>query len=340
MLSSKTIADSLLDFHKRQTEIIEAFWIESSNSRQTLASELEALIGDHPILIAAVASGQFTDPNGVVDELSLTIEENEKWFSTERRSWVIRDQKFSIVLVSKRALGVPQISSPVTLPEWFPLYPGRLLTTNIKSIKWDISLSLASSDIPEAAINSAIFDLEAALGARLSSALQATHHAIASLETAINCHPKAPKSIGDLLRSSSEGIRSRTGDEFRPGGAIDSGFIVSHLARLWRDCPPKDRHSLAATVSTALNLDNVNSMPSQLALTSLLTRGKESFLTTPSSVMFCRNLMGVLSDVVQFINAKHHADEFPQFPAVLTIAFARELANSCKSAASALKALS
>jgi hypothetical protein len=340
MLSPLTIADSLIRFHEQQTEDIEAFWVESLGSRQQLVPELHILTEGRPILVTIVGSGRFADPDGIVDDLSLTIQDNESWFIPARRELVIRDQKFSLVLVSKRPLGVPQLSSPVSLPDWFPLWPGRLLTANIKSVFSSITLSLASADIPEAAINNALFMLEHAINNRLAMVFQSTPTAATKLMAAIANSPSDPTSIATLIASSKAGCQLRTGDEFRPGGDVKSGFIVSQLARVWRDCPPKNRQEFATNAADALGLSETNAIDTQFSLMSLLTRGKEKLQTTPAHITFCRNLLGTVSDVVQFINGRHHADEFPQFPAVLTITFATELANSCRSAARTISQLS
>lgn len=339
MLSPPTIADSLIRFHQQQTEDIEAFWVESSGSRQQLVPELQALTEGRPILVTTVSGGRFADLDGIVDDLSLTIQENEAWFTPARRELIIRDQKFSIVLVSKRPLSVPQLSSPVSLPDWFPLWPSKLLTANIKSVFSSITLSLASPDIPEAAINNALFILEHAISNRLAAVLQSTPTAANQLMAAIINNPSAPASIAGLVASSKSGCQLRTGDEFRPGGTADSGFIVSQLARVWRDCPPKNRQELATRAADALGLSDASVIDTQFSLMSLLTRGKEKLPTIPARITFCRNMLGMVSDVVQFINGRHHADEFPQFPAVLTITFATELANSCRSAARTISQL-
>ena len=134
MLNPSTIAELLRTSHRQQNEDIEAFWVESQGSRQGLVSELQALTNDLPILITTVGRNRFIDPDGIIDDLSLTILDNKDWFTPERRRLVIRDQKFCVVLVSKRSLGVPQLSSPVSLPDWFPVWPSRLLTANITSI--------------------------------------------------------------------------------------------------------------------------------------------------------------------------------------------------------------
>jgi len=43
-----------------------------------------------------------------------------------------------------------------------------------------------------------------------------------------------------------------------------------------------------------------------------------------------------LSHAIQFTNAVHHAGDYPNFPALLTIAWARDIARSCKAAADGL----
>ena len=340
MLSPSTIADSLRSFHQEQNEDIAAFWIESTSSRRQLAAELQSLTEDLPVLVTTVVRDRFTDPNGIVDDLSLTIKENEAWFTPERRELVIRDQKFSVVLVSKRPLGVPQISSPVSLPDWFPLWPGRLLTANITSVFSSITISLASQDLPLAAINSALFALEQSLCDRLEAVLRSAPFASEPLMAVVSGSASSPASLADLIASSRKGLQSRTGDEFRPGGAADSGFIVSKLSRIWRDSHPNTRQKLAEHTAEALGMSETCTIDIQFSLTALLTRGKEKLPTVPDHIKFSRNLMVTVSDVVQFINGIHHADEFPQFPAVLTITFATELANSCHKAARTINALS
>lgn len=106
MLSPDTIAASLILFHQQQTEKIEVFWIEATSSRQELSAELVKRFAGLPILVALVNKNRFHDANGVSDDLNLTIQENEAWFAPANRELVGDQQKFSLVLVSKRPLGI------------------------------------------------------------------------------------------------------------------------------------------------------------------------------------------------------------------------------------------
>lgn len=338
MLNPSTIAQSLIRLHQDQTEKIEAFWIETSESRQQLKTELSARFLGYPILVALVEKDRFDDPNGVCDELNLTIQENMEWFSPDIRQLIGERQKFSLILVSKRPLAVPQMSSPVELPDWFPQWPGQILTAEVKSVLSSITMSLASLEIPQAAINSALFDLERELCRLLQLTAQTMPTAANELMAVVGTGA-APTTVLDLIASSTQGLQKRSSIDFRPGGSIESGFIVSHLARVWRDCQPAQRQALAAHASKALGLSPTSQVPAQYSLTTLLTRGKERFPTIAAHLTFARTLLVTVSDVVQFVNGIHHADEFPHFPAVLTITFAKDLVKSCTSAASTLAQL-
>ena len=338
MLNTITIAQSLIRLHQEQTEKVEAFWIETLGSRQQLKTELGAYFLGHPILVALVEKDRFDDPNGVCDELNLTIQDNKEWFTSDIRQLIAEKQKFSLVLVSKRPLGVPQMSSPVELPDWFPQWPGQILTAEVRSVLSSITLSLASLEIPGGAINGALFDLERELCRRLQLTYQTTQGAANELMAVVGTGV-APKIVSALIASSTQGLQNRSLTEFRPGGSAESGFIVSHLARVWRDCQPAQRQALAAHVSKALGLSSATQVPAQYSLTSLLTRGKEKLPSIEAHLTFSRTLLGTVSDVVQFVNGIHHADEFPHFPAVLTITFAKDLVRSCSNATSALAQL-
>jgi hypothetical protein len=331
MLSTDTIAESLLQLHLQQVEKIEVFWIEVTSSRQQLIQDLTERLGRHPIMVAQVARDRFQDPNGVCDDLNLTIQENQHWCTQEARELVAAHQRFSLVLVSKRPLTIPQLSSPVALPDWFPQWPGEILIANVQSVFPKITLSLASPDIPQDAINSALFELEQAICHRLQAVVQLTPNAADALMREIGTG-KAPTTVANLIASSERDRQSRSGIEFRPGGSVESGFIVSHLARVWRDCTPKNRYDLSSHAAAAMGLSAASGVDAQYSLSALLSRGKENFTKTPAHITFSRNLLVTLSDVVQFVNGIHHADEFPQFPAVLTITFAKNLAASCRAA--------
>jgi len=335
MLNAPVIAEYLKKRHRDSPSEVAAYWLEESASRSELVSLLSSSFAGLPILVATVPKNAFDDPNGVIDDLAMLISANSAWFTEANRAAVIRDQKFSLVLVSKRPLGVPQISSPVTLPEWFPLWPNRLLTITIQSISELVDISISSPDIPVALINASLHQLEAAICRRLLSVHTSTPAATAKLRGRFSGSVAADLSA--IILQSQAGLAAGSPDDFRPGGAATSSYVVSHLFRQWWACSHEKLHDLSSDVAQALGLDSKDAIEAQFSLASVLTRTvKPKLADTPVGVTFSRNALLSLAHSIQFTNATHHGGDYPNLPAVLTMSYAQDLARSCRRAADAL----
>ena len=338
MLSTRTFSDYIRRLHTERDDGIAAYWLEETGSRSELAQGLSKDLSDLAVMPAIVRGGDFDDANGIIDDLARTIESNRKWFTEQMRSAVIRDQKFSLALISKAPLGVPQLSSPVNLPDWFPAWPERLITVKIISIAHSIDLSIASPDVPVALINSALLDLERALCERLGAVRSHDSRKLARLfaRAGGSGGPLDPAVVVSKARAEAGACSA---DDFRPGGGAHSPHMVSMLFRLWWDCSPGNLHDLAKLLAEALDIGDDTTLKAQYSLGSLLTRTtRPPPSKTPSGVMFARNALVSLSHAIQFTNAAHHAGDYPNFPAILTIAYARDIARSCKAAADGLPA--
>lgn len=336
MFSPSTLSAYIRRLHNERSAGISAYWVEETGSRTELALALSQDLSDIAVMPAIVKGGDFDDANGIIDDLARTIEGNRSWFTEQMRNAVIRDQKFSLALISKAPLGVPQLSSPVSLPDWFPAWPERLITVNITSIAHSIDLSLASPDVPISLINSSLLELERALCERLSFVLNTDAGKLSPLFVRAGGSGGAPDPAKILTKARSEAA-AREPDEFRPGGGAESPYVVSMLFRLWWNCSLGDLHQLSQVLAEALDIAGDGAIEAQYSLGSLLTRTTKPPLSkTPPGVTFARNALVSLSHAIQFTNAAHHAGDYPNFPAQLTITYARDIARSCKAAADML----
>lgn len=339
MLNAKIIADYVKKLHQGRGPGVAAYWLEEAASRSELVSQLATSLTGLSILTAAVQRGSFDDPNGIIDDLAKLISDNSAWFGDGNRASIIKEEKFSLVLVSKRPLGVPQISSPVTLPDWFPLWPSRLLTVKIQSITDSVDISVGSPEIPIGQINASLFSLEEALCARLFSVFRTTPDVSAKLRARLG-GSKGQVDLMGLVTQSEAGRAIGAPKDFRPGGAATSPYLVSYLFRLWWDCSHSGFHGLAVDIADSLGIYPTSTIDAQYSLASLLTRTvKPKLSDTPRGVTFARNALVSLSHSIQFSNAAHHGGDYPNFPAVLTISYAQDLARSCQCAADVLSAL-
>ena len=338
MLSTRTLSDYIRRLHTERVDAIAAYWLEEAGSRNELAQALSEDLSNLAVMPAIVKGGDFDDANGIIDDLARTIESNRIWFTEQMRNAMIRDQKFTLVLISKAPLGVPQLSSPVALPDWFPVWPERLITVNITSIAHSIDLSLGSPDVPIALINSALLDLERALCERLDAVRSRDPGKLAPLFQRASSSVGAPDTAA-LISKARMAAGACSAKDFRPGGGSESPHMVSILFRLWWDCSPGDLHDLSKLLAEALDIANDATLQAQYSLGSILTRTtRPPPSKTLPGVMFARNALVSLSHAIQFANATHHAGDYPNFPAMLTIAYARDIARSCKAAADGLLA--
>jgi hypothetical protein len=336
MLNAQIIADYLKKLHRGRSPEVAAYWLEEAASRSELLSQLSVLLAGLPILTASVARGSFDDPNGIIDDLAKLISDHSDWFGDSNRASIIKEQKFSLVLISKRPLGVPQISSPVTLPDWFPLWPSKLLTVKIQSITESVDISVGSPDVPVGPINASLYLLEVALCARFVSVFRRAPAVSAKLCARLGGKKGAADLVG-MVAQSEAGRSSGTPEGFRPGGGATSPYLVSHLFRQWWECSHSGLHDLAVDIADALDVHPGSKIEAQYSLASLLTRtAKPKLSETPPGVTFARNALVSLSHAIQFTNAAHHGGDYPNFPALLTISYAQDLARSCRCAADAL----
>jgi hypothetical protein len=338
MLSSESIAHEIVRFHSSAPTQISAFWLETSGSRSDLILEINTLLGDLPIMVVSVPSGAFEDANGIIDDLSNVINSNRDWFTAKRNLAIERDSKFSLVLLSKRPLGIPQVSSPVPLPDWFPCWSGQLLTVVVKSVSNRLSVSLGSPDVPIRQLKAALFELDMALRDRLRSRFKID----TAPWTRFADRPAAGWRAADLaelvLRPLE--LQANGADDFRPSGGRESPYVVSLLFRLWCDCSHDNLHSLAVDFAGALGMLEASSVPLRFSLPSLLGRPfKPKLADTPRGVVFSRDAILISSQSLQLFNASSHSGDYPPFPAIVTISFVEHLAQACRDSALAIRDL-
>lgn len=339
MLNAQVIANYLKKLHQGRGPGIAAYWLEEAASRSELVSQLATPLAGLPMLTAAVPKGSFDDPNGIIDDLAKMISDHSGWFGDGNRAAIIKEEKFTLVLISKRPLGVPQISSPVTLPDWFPLWPSRLLTVKIQSITDSVDISIGSPDVPVGPINASLYLLESALCARFRSVFQRAPAVSARLRARFG-GSKGQADLMSMVARSKAGRGSGIPEDFRPGGGVTSPYLVSHLFRQWSECSHNGLHDLAVDIADALDIHPGSKVEAQYSLASLLTRTvKPKLSETPPGVTFARNALVSLAHAIQFTNAAHHGGDYPNFPALLTISYAQDLARSCRCAADALASL-
>ena len=316
MIPVVKLCEFLREQFKEASDGIVAYWLQTPTSRSALCEEILGATTDVPVLPVAVDGGEFLDPDGVMDALSQVLIRQKNWFTGVRREQIARERRLIIVLVSYRSLGL-QISSPVTLPEWFPAWPGHNLMCKIHDLGSEVNSLISDPDLPIPTLRSALWSLERALRDRIGMQHEKDSRACDSLWARIKSE-KLSESIDSLLADSKR-AESEISDPkmFRPG-ASDNRFVVSRLFRLWLKASPDELHKIATSLANALGLDDTASVPREFSFAALLARPPSPKLSdTSNSVVLCRSAVTSMAHAMQLSTAAAHAADYPRFPYVL-----------------------
>lgn len=316
------LAENVRDRLSRASSPVSAFWISVVTDRTAYAETLGRLIYDLPVCVFIVRDISFENPNAILSDLIHTLENNRT--SCEEALARTAAGGLGIVLLSRMPLAVPQTSSPVTLPNWFPGAGGRTISVVIEDMSWTADAPLNCEEANTGDICERLLDLEGSLLSRLWDAYGSKKQSADALITSI--HRDGDPSYSELLSRFRESRRHVTSPSaFRP--SLRNGNSLT--ARLWalgHQRNPED-HAPSKALARAL------------ALTDDVTIDHESFASlvrrpsnqVPSgSVRFARNALGTIASACQLVTASAHADAYGRYPVTLIVSYSFDLRRSLR----------
>lgn len=298
-----------------------AYWYRVIGDRHAYAAELVAEVKSEPVIVLQVRDIRFDNPNALLDDLIALLERNRE---TCRR--MIADgstDRCAVIVLARTELNLPQVSSPVQLPDWFPVRGGFVVYTRILDVTWVATTAL---NCPEACVPDlcgALYRLEKALIARLAD----THKRDKAATNALLDYIRSDSSEGflDLLASARESIDSVTNpDAYRPTLKGAQGVV----SRLWRCAQTQNPDSLGRVgkaLATALQLPVEASWPDD-TLVSILRRPTNRIEGLERRFTF--NLITTVATAAQFTTAAAHADDYPALPVALVRTVSYDLRRS------------
>ena len=239
---------------------------------------------------------------------------------------MVNTQFLAVVLVARTSLGIPQASSPVTLPEWFPILPSQQIYTTIRDITWTprIPLNAPAVAIPE--ISKHLYDLEGEVLNRLIAADAADSRAGQALLSCFGTLPGTSR-YRDFLQQAQQARSSvRNPSAFRPSIRQGSS-LIANLWYLGTKSSQEKLPSHARRLNQALALDGLTiELPLLQPLVAVLLRPSQ-----PDSTPGCQMARVLLSTVTfscQLVTVSAHSDAYPALPALLIQSFSLDLRES------------
>jgi hypothetical protein len=229
-----------------------------------------------------------------------------------------------LVLLGRTSLNVPQISSPTTLPDWFPVLGGTHCSIVIEDLTWTAEMRLGDPSARVAEMAESLFRLEELLLRRIEVVWTANHQRVNSLDDLLQLS-------GDGLMSEffqrSASFRASVSDSFgfRPSAREDRS-LVGMLWRKLQATSPDGLQRLAKAMVSALDLPP--SFDWTGYETFLLVIGRPSTTIVDQQNRFARSLLLTVLGSCQFITAAAHADAYGSYSAVLVRSASLDLRRS------------
>jgi len=310
---------------------VTAFWMRVDEDRSSYGAALRVALADVPAAVFVVREPSFDNANTVLMDLVTVIEANRADCLAGLGNPA--GQRCAIVLLARNELSVPQASSPVTLPEWFPDREGMSVYTSIQDLTWTADAPLDGPELLASDLSAAAYALQSQLLRQLERVHQSDHRHSNGLFSLLRRESDGDLKYDDLLaqwKVSHQSVQSETA--FRP--SVRNG--ASLVARLWglSQATTPDRLARAAKqFASALDLDVgiLERFPPAEPLLAVLAQpsgGSEA-----AGQAFGRITLVAVAASARLITTAAHADDYPRYPVALLRAVSFDLRRSLRSLA-------
>ena len=288
---------------------LNVFWVSLSTGRDDFAERLKQIREGWPVVPWVLRTSGFSDPNSVMNDVIDVLHRARKDIEAvgevaKRRGGV------ALVLLSRRELNLAVTSSPILLPDWFPVAPEQTVTARIDDLTWSVRVPI-SDEASLDDLRRILYEIDEALVARLQESLNTDHNRVQSFWSHV-CRENDDKIAAELskIRNGLQEIKNPTG--YRP--STKNPTIVSRLWYTVNRTKPDGLAKTAKALAEALNVEN-DADHDDAPLLAVLNRPTNPVRSSRQWWSFC--LIVALRSACQLVTAAAHADEYPRFPVVL-----------------------
>ena len=177
MLMPRRALEIIDEQPRRSDQDLLVYWLRVDGSRHAFADELCQLRAARA-LVPLVPKDGFIYPNAVLSDLSRLCDDNRAKFGEFLREIA---PPLIIVVISSTELGVSQVSSPATLPEWIPFCGGRTVWVNIESLNRIATGNLNSQEVCIPHVTESLYRLDCAMVRRMRQVSVRDHNTSSAL---------------------------------------------------------------------------------------------------------------------------------------------------------------
>ncbi len=311
MLEPGTIVDAIRRSRLQDTQPLSVFWVWIATGRDDVVRELVRLRGALPIVPLKLSTQGFVNPDSVMKDVRDVLDSARRQIQ-ELKEVAREQQGIDLVLISRRELRLADTSSPIVLPEWFPVSSAQTATVRIEDLTWSATVALSDRASGLDDLRRILYEVDRALLARLEQSRQSDHRLTGSFwDLALSIG--ATGGVGEemeRIRNTLNSIRNPTG--YRPSTSKNPTVVGRLWAHANRTAPDRLQKT-ANALTKALDIGQV--YDDDASLVAVLNRPSNPI--GDARVRWSFALIATLRSACQLVTAAAHDDSYPEFPTVL-----------------------
>ena len=302
------------------------------NDREGYADALSSELRDDAVVVLVLRDERFDHPNALLADF-VEVVDGRREVCEERFGGDCR--KCGFILLSRVELAMPQIASPVILPEWFPIAGGKSMTISIEDLTWRADAPMAAGEVRVDEIRDRLFELDQTLVERIRDVTVADHQLTCGFGELIRSEDG--EKLTDVLSAAAEYHRAIANPSmFRPSLREKRSLV----ARVWAVAQTRQLEDMkvpSKALADALGLPDSVEMDWHESIFSVLRRPASG--EYDSRLRFSRNLFAAVATACQFTTAAAHSDQYSRYPIVLLRATSYDLRRALAQADALIREL-
>ena len=300
---------------------LSVLWVTLSTDRGEFADALRRTRGEWPLVpVILRMPGLFRDPNAVMNDVTRILDDTRHEIMG-MADCIRRFNGVGLVVLSRSELRLAATSSPLRLPEWFPVMAGAEVAARIDDLTWSVHVRLSDEATAVNDLQRILHELDKVVVVRLQEGLKSDHRHVQALWDRIRRQDESD--FSHVLQGIDETLDSIANPaDFRPSTSRSPTMV----GRLWFEAnrkSPDELRKVAEALARALRTDQIELRSDMTTLTAVLNR-PASPIDDPGT-RWSFHLIVTLRSACQLVTATAHADQYPMFPDVLLRATSLDL---------------
>lgn len=269
----------------------------------------------------ALRTERFKHPDTVMDDLAKTLGE-VKSDVLALKERVEKTGSLDVVVVSRSSFELAVNTSPLNLPEWFPVSPGQVVNASVTDLTLRVEVPL--SQVGTGELCRLLYELDCGLLRRIKAELDANRHSVEVFLDECRGKTKRAASYEELIGVAEEKLGDvRNPRDYRPSTAKHP-TLVGHIWRIANRKSAYDLGKTAENLARAVRMESAKVDGSREALLTALARPN-----LPGIEARCAfNVIMSVQGACRLITAAAHADRYGRYPAWLLRSLSLDLRMS------------